>query len=346
MRGSVLRQTIAWTAEGQRFKTKAAGVAAGFSSDQLQPLHEANWTVLFRAADPATGRKRQISKGGYRTRREAEVALRKAISAIDAGLYTRPTSLTVREFVEGSWLPGLESGDLRASTVAMYKGSATKYVLPHLGGQRLRDVTPVVLKAWLDGLKAAGVGDRTCEIAGVTCHKLLKAALDLELISRNPADNSAVREARPKSKAAPPVIWDAEQLRIFLNSQREDRLFPLWWLATMTVLGVESWLASDGATWTSTPDSSMCDRPSWSLATTLSSRSRRRRSPGAPLGSTRRRLLRFASTGLAKPRNCSRSVSSAATMGTCSSGRMAGHITPSSSRRCSPPEQRLRAFRS
>ena len=236
MRGSVLRQTIAWTAEGQRFKTKAAGVAAGFSSDQLQPLHEANWTVLFRAADPATGRKRQISKGGYRTRREAEVALRKAISAIDAGLYTRPTSLTVREFVEGSWLPGLESGDLRASTVAMYKGSATKYVLPHLGGQRLRDVTPVVLKAWLDGLKAAGVGDRTCEIAGVTCHKLLKAALDLELISRNPADNSAVREARPKSKAAPPVIWDAEQLRIFLNSQREDRLFPLWWLATMTGL--------------------------------------------------------------------------------------------------------------
>jgi integrase len=236
MRGSVLRQTVAWTAEGQRFKTKEVGIAAGFTPDQLQPIHEVNWTTVFRVADPATGRKRQISKGGYRTRREAEVALRKSISAVDAGSYTRPTSLTVRDFVEGTWLPGLERGDLRGSTVAMYRLSANRYVLPHLGGQRLRDVTPVRLKTWLDDLKAAGVGDRTVQIAGITCHKIFKSALDLELLSRNPADNSAVREARPKSKAAPPVIWDAEQLRTFLNAQREDRLFPLWRLATMTGL--------------------------------------------------------------------------------------------------------------
>jgi integrase len=236
MRGSVLRQTVAWTAEGQRFKTKAAGLAAGFNPDELQPVREANWTTIYRVEDPATGRKRQVSKGGYRTRREAEVALRKTVSTIDSGSYTQPTSLTLREFVEGSWLPGLEGGDLRASTVAMYKDSATRYVLPHLGGHRLRDVKPVRLRTWLDGLKAAGVGDRTIQIAGITCHKIFKSALDLELVHRNPADNSAVREARPRAKAAPPTIWNAEQLRTFLDSQHEDRLFPLWRLATMSGL--------------------------------------------------------------------------------------------------------------
>jgi integrase len=236
MRGSVLRQTVAWTVDSRRFRTKAAGMAAGFNPDQLQPVREANWTILYRAEDPATGRKRQVSKGGYRTRREAEVALRKTISTIDAGSYSQPTTLTVREFVEGSWLPGLEHGDLRATTVNMYRLSATRYVLPHLGGQRLRDVAPARLRAWLDGLKAAGVGDRTVQIAAITCHKIFKSALDLELVSRNPADNSAVREARPNTKAAPPTIWDADQLGTFLDAQHDDRLYPLWRLAAMTGL--------------------------------------------------------------------------------------------------------------
>jgi integrase len=92
------------------------------------------------------------------------------------------------------------------------------------------------LASWLEGLKAAGVGDRTVEVAGITAHKLLKSALDRELIARNPADNSAVRSARPKAKASTPNIWTAEQTYAFLDAQRNDRLFALWRVATMTGL--------------------------------------------------------------------------------------------------------------
>jgi integrase len=118
----------------------------------------------------------------------------------------------------------------------MYERSARRYLLPHLGGHQLRNVRPVQLTAWLSALRAEGIGDRTVEIAGVTAHKLLKAALDLELISRNPADNSAVRSARPRASAPEQVIWTTEQTRQFLDSQRDDRLSALWRLAAMTGL--------------------------------------------------------------------------------------------------------------
>lgn len=173
---------------------------------------------------------------GYRTKKAAELGRTELLGKLDGGTYVGPIETTVAQFVRDVWLPGLATGNLRPSTVAMYKRSVESRVLPHLGSVRLRDVTPTRLKTWLDALKGAGVGDRTVEIAGVSCHKLLKAATDLELIARNPADNAAVREARPHAKAAAPTIWTAEQTRAFLKAQRDDRLYPLWRVATMTGL--------------------------------------------------------------------------------------------------------------
>jgi integrase len=184
---------------------------------------------------PVLQRRREWHSG-YRTKGEANKALTAMLGDVDRGVHVEPSALTVREFAEGTWIRSLESGNLRESTVEMYRRSMTHYVLPHLGPFKLRDVTPARLAAWLESLKSAGTGDRTVEIAGITAHKLLKSALDRELIHRNPADNAAVREARPKAKAKIPTVWTMEQTHAFLESQREDRLFALWRLATNTGL--------------------------------------------------------------------------------------------------------------
>ncbi len=173
---------------------------------------------------------------GFKNKTAANKALTELLGQVDAGTFTEPSVLTVREYVETDWLPSLETSNLRESTVEMYRRSVKARLLPPLGSLRLRDVTPARLASWLEGLKAAGVGDRTVEVAGITAHKLFKSALDRELISRNPADNSAVRSARPKPKAKTPTIWTKEQTRAFLEAQRNDRLLALWRVATMTGL--------------------------------------------------------------------------------------------------------------
>ena len=194
------------------------------------------WSVVIDLGRGPDGKRRREWHSGFPSEKAAEKERTRLLKSLDDGTHVAPVETTVTEFVTRTWLPGLAASSLRPTTVDMYDRSAHRYVLPHLGPLRLRDVTPVALKTWLDGLKAAGVGDRTVQIAGVTAHKMLKGAADLELIGRNPADNAAVREARPRTKARVPTVWTAEETRNFLNSQRDDRLFPLWRLATMTGL--------------------------------------------------------------------------------------------------------------
>ncbi|MGZ6977429.1 MAG: Arm DNA-binding domain-containing protein, partial [Acidimicrobiia bacterium] len=57
------------------------------------------WTyVLDCGRDPATGRRRQRTKGGFRTRKAAEDALSIALTSMNDGTYIAPDPQTVAEW--------------------------------------------------------------------------------------------------------------------------------------------------------------------------------------------------------------------------------------------------------
>lgn len=178
--------------------------------------------------------RRRTWTSGYKTKGEANKALTAILGSVDGGTFAEPSALTLREFVEKHWQPSVETGGLRATTRDLYLHTTRNHILPTLGSIKLRDLTPARLVSWLNDLKAAGIGARTVELAGTTCHKILGAALDLELTARNPANNKAVRAARGTAKAPKPMVWTAEQTRVFLAAQRDDRLYPLWRVAVTT----------------------------------------------------------------------------------------------------------------
>ncbi len=194
------------------------------------------YSVVIDLGRDAEGKRRRQWYSGFATSDAAEVKRTAELGKLDAGTFVKPSELTLSDFIVDSWLPDLAASDLRATTVAMYRRSAEQYLLPHLGQIPMQDLAPVRLKAWLNALKSAGVGARTVQIAYITAHKLLKAALDLELIPRNPAENKEVRKSAPRRKASAPIVWTAEQTRAFLESQQGDRLYPLWRLATTSGL--------------------------------------------------------------------------------------------------------------
>ena len=53
------------------------------------------WTWHLGVLDPATGRWRQLSKGGFRTKREAQAALNEAKAALRAGIFVESSMLTL-----------------------------------------------------------------------------------------------------------------------------------------------------------------------------------------------------------------------------------------------------------
>jgi hypothetical protein len=72
------------------------------------------WTWYFDAVDPVTGKRRQRSKGGFRSKREAQAALSEALAAYRAGTLVEASRLTLGVFLD-EWLPTM-AGNLEPNT--------------------------------------------------------------------------------------------------------------------------------------------------------------------------------------------------------------------------------------
>jgi hypothetical protein len=77
--------------------------------------------ILDMPPDPVTGKRRQKTKGGFRTKRECQAALNEAIMAVQTGTYVEASRRTVRSFLLDEWLPDREPPKLRPTTYANYE---------------------------------------------------------------------------------------------------------------------------------------------------------------------------------------------------------------------------------
>lgn len=91
------------------------------------------------------GKRQQISKGGYRTRREAEAARVEVLNTIRTGTFVRPERITLGQFLEDEWLPSQRPPTLEESTHRSYARYLRLHVIPYIGGIPLQALTPMDL---------------------------------------------------------------------------------------------------------------------------------------------------------------------------------------------------------
>ncbi len=73
------------------------------------------WTYYVYVTE-ADGRRRQVSKGGFRTGEEAEAARIELLNTIQTGTCVRPERVTVASFLVDEWLPTQPPPNLEEST--------------------------------------------------------------------------------------------------------------------------------------------------------------------------------------------------------------------------------------
>jgi integrase len=187
------------------------------------------WTVIFDEPR-ADGRRRQRSKGGFRTRKDAERYLREQLVALDAGIYMAPHKLTVVTYLIEHWLPAMEVRGLRPSTLARYESHIRCAITPALGGLPLQRLMPTHLNKLYGDLQASGRAPKTIRNIHGVLSKSLADAERWGLVGRNAARLADVPPVtRPKLR-----IWSPEQTRAFLTAVANDRLFAAWLLAATT----------------------------------------------------------------------------------------------------------------
>jgi hypothetical protein len=196
-----------------------------------------SWTWYIEdVPDPSTGRPRQVSKGGFRTRKEARDALLQAQAALRSGTFVEPSKRTVRSYLLEEWLPDNQPPRLRPSSYANYTIYTRTHVVPRLGDIELQRLTPSNLSAFYRALltdarrDGQGLAPKTVRNIHAMLHRALRDAVRLGYLVRNVAD-----AVTPPRGASPELqVWTPEQLRAFLTHARHDRLYALWLLVATT----------------------------------------------------------------------------------------------------------------
>jgi integrase len=194
------------------------------------------WTWYLGVVDPATGRRRQLSKGGFHTKREAQAALNEAVAALRSGTFVEPSRLTLGAFLTEQWLPTARAA-VRPTTWTTYRIYAEAQVLPALGHVPLQGLTAAHLNRLYADLAQHGRRDgrgglkpKSVRHVHVLLHKALSDAVRWGLVARNVADAADPPRVPREERGA----WSAGELRAFLEATREGCLAAMWRLFAPT----------------------------------------------------------------------------------------------------------------
>ena len=173
-----------------------------------------SWSfVADTGIDPATGKRRQVKRGGFRTQGDAEQALSELLAQVGTGQYVHDDGATVATWLQ-MWLDErLKMGIIRASTGTSYQGHMDHHLIPHLGRYRLRDLRPGHISKMLLAIEDGRSGTTVRRIHG-TLRSALSSAVKRGLISYNPARSVELPKAsRPKVRP-----WEPAELGAFLDA--------------------------------------------------------------------------------------------------------------------------------
>jgi integrase len=123
---------------------------------------------------------------------------------------------TVSEYLD-YWLNNVQKNRVRETTMLLYSGTIEKYIIPTLGGHKIKNLSVQDVRYALDGLQESGCTPRTMQRYLQILSSCLSCAMREELIFRNVAQ----LVERPKYTPKETAIWSIEQAALFLQSIRE-----------------------------------------------------------------------------------------------------------------------------
>ena len=201
------------------------------------------FTALWDYTDPATGKRHQGSKGGFPLQEpgrpprgdSAREYLNSVLAEVQRGEWHRDQKLTVKELLT-NWLAAKRSEGLRENTTAMYRNVIDGWLVPHIGGLSVEQLTPARAQKLVEALRSPGgsrlnrgaLSPRSIQLAAQVLKAATRWATETNLVSRDPLTGFKRPRTQASSKAT--GAWTADEARTFLQSVERDRMRAAWWL--------------------------------------------------------------------------------------------------------------------
>jgi integrase len=179
--------------------------------------------------DLATGRRKVATTTVKGSRKEAEKELRRLLRTVDTGEHIEPHRVTVREYLDG-WIAAIKD-EIEPTTHKRYAELVSHYIAPALGNLLLQKLAPVHLREFYTALGYGGRRDgrdgplspQTRRHIHRVFHTALVAAVELQIIARNPA--AVFRKKLPKVKRHEMATLTAEQSARLLGAVRHSHVY-------------------------------------------------------------------------------------------------------------------------
>ena len=186
------------------------------------------WCAALTIGYDGNGKRRRRYLYG-RTKGEVLEKLNELRSEVGSGSVVEPSRTTVGEYCH-NWLETVAAQRVRMTTLANYQRLVELHVIPDLGGVRLKQLEPMNVRVWQTALENRGVSSHQRRAAYVLLKTILKDAIRLNLLARNPLD--AIDKPRIASKELQALSSD--ELRCLLEASTHHRLHALIVLAVAT----------------------------------------------------------------------------------------------------------------
>lgn len=181
--------------------------------------------------DPSTGKRKQITRRGFSTKKEAELSANKIAIEIENDTYVEEKDIFFKDFII-DYLQLIAQPSVRASTFNGYKKVVEKRLITKFGNLKLKGFSPIMISKYYKELLDEGLTEEYVQYI----HSILKSAAQTAVDWKYLKNNFMITVKAPKRVKKKVETWSIDECNLFLNRMREqkDHIFMLYCLAIYT----------------------------------------------------------------------------------------------------------------
>lgn len=176
------------------------------------------WEYSFEGAR-IEGKRKRISKSGFRTKAEASAAGIKAKAEFnEAGLHFVPSEISFNDFLD-YWMETYCKTNLKQVTICNYEKKLRLHIKPELGQYKLKALTAPVLQQFINRKAGQNYSRNTLSVIKGILTGSLKYAVKQNMIRYSPMVNVALpspRNEQFKPRTAPHVFIPPQKIKEIL----------------------------------------------------------------------------------------------------------------------------------
>jgi integrase len=175
------------------------------------------------------GKRKQKTKGGFKTKKEAEKALALVLADIERGEYIiEDKKVTLNELIR-DWL-NFQKWRVKPTTHYIYVRLFKTHIQNGIGRCKISEIKPINITRYYQDL-VDFLSPSTIKLIHRVINGSFAWAVKMEMLNRNPAQGLEL----PRKKRSGLTIWTKEEVNRFLSvAKKESVYYPIYYLAITT----------------------------------------------------------------------------------------------------------------